>query len=70
MNHNETLIIKGEIFLLFLSRMYKNRKVAKARLLKLKLKMKTRKQSKVLDKEPPTQKRFKSPNKLKSDLLI
>ena len=63
-------MIKGEIFLLFLSRIYKNRKVAKARLLKIKTKNETKKQSKVLDKEPPTQKQFKASNELKSDLLI
>ena len=37
--------------------------MAKARLLKTK-------KNKVLDKEPPTQKRIKAPNELKSDLLI
>ena len=65
-NHNETLMIKGEIFLLFLVGCIRIEKVAKARLLKTK----TEKQSKVLDKERPTQKRIKSPNELTSDLLI
>ena len=34
------------------------------------MKKKTKKQNKVLDKEPPTQKWNKAPNELKSDLLI
>ena len=32
--------------------------------------MKTKKQNKVLDKEPPTQKRIKAPNELKATSLF